>query len=280
MTTTAPTTRSALLDFFDVRVLRAERISPSFARVTLGGACLDRFACGGRDQRVKLFLPREGRDEVAVPRHDAAGWWPAWQRMDPAERAVMRTYTIREQRPADRELDIDFALHGPTDGPAARWAATARPGDAATLLGPLHEDNFGVDFRPPADADWLLLTGDCSALPAVAGILAWLPPGVRVKAWLQVPHLSDRQDLPTMADADITWVPSAEALLESVRGERMPDGAPYAWIAGEAGAVRELRRHLVGERGIDRRRVTFTGYWRQGVSEQDLIDEAIAAAAA
>ena len=45
-----------------------------------------------------------------------------------------------------------------------------------------------------------------------------------------------------------------------------PDtGAPaYAWLAGEAGVVTGLRRHLLREAGFDRRSVAFMGYWRQG----------------
>ena len=38
----------------------------------------------------------------------------------------------------------------------------------------------------------------------------------------------------------------------------------YAWLAGEAGAVTRLRRHLVGDLAIDRKTVAFMGYWRQG----------------
>ena len=41
----------------------------------------------------------------------------------------------------------------------------------------------------------------------------------------------------------------------------------YAWIAGEAATVRELRRMLVRDQGMDRRSVSFMGYWRQGRSE-------------
>jgi NADPH-dependent ferric siderophore reductase len=41
----------------------------------------------------------------------------------------------------------------------------------------------------------------------------------------------------------------------------------YAWLAGEAGVIRALRRHLVSERGIDRRTVAFMGYWRIGRAE-------------
>jgi NADPH-dependent ferric siderophore reductase len=43
-----------------------------------------------------------------------------------------------------------------------------------------------------------------------------------------------------------------------------PEAAPiYAWLAGEAGCIAGLRRHLVKELGLDRRSVAFMGYWRQ-----------------
>jgi NADPH-dependent ferric siderophore reductase len=38
----------------------------------------------------------------------------------------------------------------------------------------------------------------------------------------------------------------------------------YAWLAGEAGVVKRLRRHLVQDCGIDRASVAFMGYWREG----------------
>lgn len=41
----------------------------------------------------------------------------------------------------------------------------------------------------------------------------------------------------------------------------------YAWVAGEAGAVKAIRRYLVRERCFDRNCVTFMGYWRLGRSE-------------
>jgi NADPH-dependent ferric siderophore reductase len=41
-------------------------------------------------------------------------------------------------------------------------------------------------------------------------------------------------------------------------------GPLYAWLAGEAGVIRTLRRHLVAERGMDRHAVAFMGYWRIG----------------
>ena len=50
---------------------------------------------------------------------------------------------------------------------------------------------------------------------------------------------------------------------------RTAQGAPrlYAWVAGEAATVRAIRRHLVNERGHDRRSVAFMGYWRMGRTE-------------
>lgn len=44
-------------------------------------------------------------------------------------------------------------------------------------------------------------------------------------------------------------------------------GSFYAWLAGEAGVIKTLRRHLVSELGIDRRQVSFMGYWRRGRPE-------------
>lgn len=45
------------------------------------------------------------------------------------------------------------------------------------------------------------------------------------------------------------------------------DPGLYAWIAGEAGAVTGLRRFLVKDLGVERSRVAFMGYWKQGRAE-------------
>ncbi|MEU9116178.1 siderophore-interacting protein [Streptomyces sp. NPDC048483] len=295
-TTAAPAT--APFRFFDVHVVRALRVSTSVVRITFGGDRLDELASGGRDQRFKLFLPQPHQARPVF--HDTGdGWYTAWRAQDPAERPVMRSYTIREQRHQPREFDVDFALHGaghdgnPGGGPASRWAAAARPGGRLTVLAPAVEDNGGVDFRPPPGTDWILLTGDETALPAIAGILAWLSPGTRAKVWIEIAHEDDRQPLPTFADADITWLvrdgadaahhgPDAASLgpvPAALRAAELPEGTPYSWIAGEAGTVKAVRRHLVRERGIDRRAVKFTGYWRRGATEEDLIAELTAGTA-
>ncbi|AXK35843.1 siderophore-interacting protein [Streptomyces armeniacus] len=291
MSTAAPEAPTLPFEFFELRVVRARRVTPSMMRITLGGGTLKDLVSGGRDQRLKLFLPQPGQEAPVVPVGSGESWFPEWQAMDPDVRGIMRTYTVREQRRTADELDIDFALHGApgsvgdAGGPAARWAAAARPGDRVTVLGPLVPDNAAVDFRPPPATDWMLISGDETALPAVAGILDWLPAGTKARVWLEVPHAEDVQTLPTAADAEITWLVRDDApagasrtdvALAALRTAELPSGTPYAWIAGEAGTVKALRRHLVGERGFDRKAVKFTGYWRLGSTEEQLVAEALA----
>jgi NADPH-dependent ferric siderophore reductase len=267
------TTVTAPFRFFDVHVVRAERLGPTMVRVTFGGDGLGGFLSGGRDQRFKLFFPHPHQETAVVPAEE--DWYARWRAMDPEVRAIMRSYTVCGRRRDPEEFDVEFALHG-DGGPASRWASRARPGDRLTVLGPAVEENGGVDFRPPDGTGWILLTADETALPAVAGILDWLPAGTRARVWIVVPHAEDIRRLPTEADAEITWLVrdnGSDVLLDAVRAADLPAGTPYAWIAGESGAVRALRRHLAGERGFDRRRVKFTGYWRMGASEEELLAE-------
>lgn len=45
------------------------------------------------------------------------------------------------------------------------------------------------------------------------------------------------------------------------------DTVLYAWLAGEAGVIKTLRRYLVNECQVDRKSVAFMGYWRKGRAE-------------
>ena len=66
------------------------------------------------------------------------------------------------------------------------------------------------------------------------------------------------------ADESLWEVPE----LEDTSGAAAQPGI-RAWVAGEAGAVREIRRHLVGACALSRREVAFMGYWRIGTSEDN-----------
>ncbi|MCX5056889.1 siderophore-interacting protein [Streptomyces sp. NBC_00452] len=266
--------------FFSLRVVRTRRLGPSLVRVTFGGDDLHAFHSDGCDQSLSLFLPHPGQREPAVPCELGESWWQGWRELPDGVRAVMRSYTLRAlRREPDEpdEIDIDFVLHTPA-GPASAWAARAAAGDRVVLLGPAIADNRAIRFRPPEDTDLTLIWGDETALPAVSAILESLPAGARARVWLEVPDSGDIQDLPTGADAEITWLvrdasgaEGSPMALGALRGAQLPPAEhPYVWIAGESGCVKALRRHFVGERGIDRRRVTFVGYWRRGMSEEEL----------
>jgi len=64
-------------------------------------------------------------------------------------------------------------------------------------------------------------------------------------------------------DRELLWETSDSAEADTV----IQTDDLYAWIAGEAATVRDLRRMLVRDHGMDRRSVSFMGYWRQGRSE-------------
>jgi len=263
--------------FFSLQVVRTRRLGPSLVRVTFTGEDLRHFFSHGRDQSLSLFVPHPGQAAPVVPIELGDGWWQGWRDLPDDVRAVMRSYTLRSLRRDPDEIDIDFVLHTPA-GPASAWAARARTGDRVLLLGPAVADNRAIRFRPPEDADLTLIWGDESALPAVAAILESLPAGTPARVWLEVRDARDIQDLTTEADAEITWlvrdagpVEGSPMALDPLRTDRLPPAArPYVWIAGESGCVRALRRHFVRERGIDRRRVTFVGYWREGMTEEQL----------
>ncbi|MFI2783007.1 siderophore-interacting protein [Streptomyces sp. ALB3] len=282
--TTATAPAVAPFRFFGLTVLRTRRLSPSMRRITFGGPGSEGFVAGGRDQSLSLFLPHPGQAEAVVPVDENGEWFQAWRALPADVRAVMRSYTVRAQRYAadgSTEIDVDFALHE-HGGPACRWAEAAAPGQRLTVLGPTGENNTGVRFQPPQDTGWVLICADGTALPAASAALEWLPAGIRARVWLEVPHTGDRLEIRTEADAHITWLvrdEGAPSAVDAVRAAELPDGTPYAWIAGEASGVRGLRRHLVREREFDRGRVTFTGYWRRGLSEEQLREEAARAAA-
>lgn len=73
-------------------------------------------------------------------------------------------------------------------------------------------------------------------------------------------------------DHNILWETPARmdsAAISATKNPDKPAGAMpfYAWIAGEAAVVKDLRRYLVREVGMDRKQVAFMGYWRRGKAE-------------
>ena len=183
MTTTAPRL---------LQVQRSERITPRMVRVTLAGAELAGFAGEGPDRRIKMFFPVPGQDRPAVPRATSGG--PVWPAGEP--RPVIRTYTVRRFDAGVGELDVDFVLHE-GHGPAAAWAREASPGSWVGVSEP------GGRYEPDPAADYHVVIGDETALPAVATVLDALPAGVPAIAFLEVADAGEEQQLPGAADGAV-----------------------------------------------------------------------------
>ncbi|MFB7029825.1 MULTISPECIES: siderophore-interacting protein [unclassified Streptomyces] len=246
----------------EARVVHTERITPHMVRLVLGGPGLDGFDVGEyTDHYVKLLFAPEGvtypepfdmeRIREEFPREQ----WP-----------TTRTYTVRAWDPERRELTIDFVVHG-DEGLAGPWAARAEAGDTVRFLGP------GGGYAPDEAADWHLLVGDESALPAIAAALERLPAGARAHAFVEIADAAEEQKLETAAGVDVTWLhrgdrPVGEALVEAVRALDFPAGDVHAFVHGEAGFVKELRRHLRLDREVPRERLSISGYWRLGKSDE------------
>ncbi|WP_181794338.1 siderophore-interacting protein [Streptomyces sp. WELS2] len=244
---------------YTAQVVRTERLTPHMQRVVLGGTGLAGFAADTcTDHYVKLLFGADGvsypepfdleRVRAEFPREQ----WP-----------VTRTYTVRDWDAERGELTLDFVIHG-DEGLAGPWAARVRPGETVRFMGP------GGAYAPDPEADWHLLAGDESALPAIARALETLPSGARAHAFIEVSGPEEEQKIDT--GVRVVWLhrgdrPVGEALLEAVRGLEFPQGRVHAFVHGEAGVVKELRRLLRIEHQIAREDLSISGYWRLGHNE-------------
>jgi len=238
-------------------VNRTERITPHMIRVVLTS---EDFADNGfTDHYVKLLFCKPGVEypeplDMGVVRETyPAEQWP-----------TMRTYTVRNWDEDSRELTIDFVYHG-DEGVAGPWAAAAQPGDVLWFNGP------GGAYAPAEEADWHLLVGDESALPAIGAAVEQLPSGARATVLLEVEDETEEQKL---GDVDVTWFHRAgtdaargDALVAAVEALTFPAGTPHIFVHGEAGFVFRIRKNLFQDRALPRDQISLSGYWRLGKNE-------------
>lgn len=266
-------------ELLHLTVLRTERLSPHWMRITLGGGEIDRFRPMGFDQWFRIFLPLggdEGLERVPAKANKLFGYLK-YLRIPDGMRPVMRNYTVREFRPAgdgkDAELDVDFVLHGSaadgTAGPASRWAESAQAGESVVII------DEGLAFNPERGVDRVVLVVDETALPAVAGICASLPESATGVAIVEVPDAADALAFDHPAGIDVRWIvrdadakpgESALAALRALTDAELPASPYHAYIGGEQALPTGARRHLIGDRGVDKTLISFCGYWRVGAA--------------
>ena len=224
-----------------LQVIRSAAVTPSMLRVTLGGSGMSTFPTEQEGAYIKLMFPPESEGKN-----------------------IVRTYTVRHQR--ELEMDVDFVLHH-DGGPAATWAQHAQPGDSILIGGP------GPKKKLNPDADWYLIAGDMTALPAISVNLEQLPDQASGYAVLEVLSEADIQPLKVPANVQLIWLinphPGTQPDLLVHRLQALPwlAGRPSVWAACEFSGMRALRRYFREERHIERSSLYASSYWKQGISE-------------
>ncbi|MGG5752288.1 siderophore-interacting protein [Zafaria sp. Z1313] len=237
-------------------VRRVERLGPHLVRIVAGGPGYDSFRDNTyTDKYVKVYFTRPELGLTAP--YDFA---KLRRKLPKSDQPVTRTYTVRWSDPAARELAIDFVVHG-DEGLAGPWAARARPGDRISFKGP------GGRYAPDPTADWHLLAGDDTALPAIGAALEALRPRARGVAFLEVDSEKDQIELKAPSGVELRWLfrngaaPGAAPLLPAaVRDYDWPEGRVHVFAHGEAGSIRQLRG-VFNDRALEKKQVSVSGYW-------------------
>lgn len=248
---------------FPVRIRKAEvvrttRLTPTMLRLTVGGPGADGFESAIFDEHVKLIFPDPDTGELRLPTPD--GDELDWPRPFPTS----REYTVRAHRPAEREIDIDFVLHG--GGLAAGWVQAVQPGDAVHIAGPPGGYRVGDDY------DFYVLVADETALPAAVRWLDEMPRTHRGVAYLEVPSAASEQPVNPPPGVRVRWLhgggQATDLLEQAARATEVPDGAAvFVWLAGEAGAIKPLRRWVRDELELGQNDSSITGYWKRGQAD-------------
>ena len=242
-------------------VRSTEQISPTMVRVVLGGSGLDGLEMPDcTDSYINaaippagatygpVFDPREVRD--THPQEE----WP-----------LRRRYSVRRWDAERREMTLDFVVHGDA-GHGGPWADRAEAGDVLVFNGP------GGDYRPRSDADWHLLVGDESALPAIAASLEVLRPTDHAVVRLVVDGPEHEIALESPARLDLQWVhrsaTSPRPLVGAVEAAELPEGRVHAFVHGEAEEIRQIRAHLLRDRGLAKGDLSCSPYWRRGMDDE------------
>lgn len=238
-------------------------LSPAMVRIVLGGDGLAGFEPRVEtDAYVNVAIPPEHADYTAPFDLDRI------RNEQPAElQPHRRRYTVRRFDASAGELTLDVVVH--ERGPGGMWAAGAAPGDALVLTGP------GGGYHPDPAADHHLLAGDESALPAIGASLEVLPTGARGTALIVVDGPDHELDLVHPPGVEVRWLhrtgeePIDERLLlDAVSAPPSPASRLHAFVHGEAGEVRAVRRHLLTEWKLSRASLSCSPYWRRHLADE------------
>jgi NADPH-dependent ferric siderophore reductase len=247
-------------------VIDKVQLSPTMVRIVLGGDGLDGYTpTPYTDQYVNALFVPDGAPYAAPFDEEAAYGGPA------EHRPRGRRYTIRSWNPERRHVTIDFVVHGDV-GYAGQWANRAEPGDVLQFVGP-----HGA-YAPDSDADWHLMVGDESALPAIAASLEAVRPGIPAVAVIVVDGPENEQPLDSPGELTVRWVhrvggDGATQLVDAIAGISFLPGKLDLFVHGEASEIRAVRKYLVAEHDVERRGSSISPYWRRGATDETWREE-------
>jgi len=238
------------------QVKQTRRLTPNMQRVTFSGDALLGFPTHAASANIKLLLPHADQD-MATYQASLLG---------EGKKPIKRTYTVVEYRQSSNELDIDFALHD-DGGPATQFALSAQAGDKVGIAGP--SSTKLVDLN----ANWFLIAGDMTALPAIEANIKQLPPDASGYIVVEVQDEGDKRDFQLPETINMQWLINSDpslrnsALANTVINLPWLRGVPNVWIAGESDTVRTLRGYFAKTKQLDREHRYTSGYWQIGQDE-------------
>jgi NADPH-dependent ferric siderophore reductase len=256
------------------KVVRREELTSHMFRVVLGGSGFGTFTPSKfTDSYVKLVFVGDDVDMASLPQPLTLD---SFADLPPAKQPVVRTLTVRRADPAAREIAIDVVVHG-EHGAAGLWAATAEPGQPVYVMGP------SGAYAPDPAADWHLLAGDETALPAISVALEALPANAIGQAFIEIAGPEDEIPLTAPRGVRIDWIYRGgradligedragdfAPLIEAVKSAPWLPGQVHAFVHGEAQAVmHNLRPYIRKDREVDAKWASISGYWRRGRTEE------------
>ncbi|GAA1361546.1 siderophore-interacting protein [Arthrobacter rhombi] len=247
-----------------LEVVTRRKIGKHMVRLTLGGEGFAAFRNKeATDKYVKLLFadPALG----LTPPYDLEELRAV---LPPERMPVRRTYTVRSVNEAAGTLQIDFVVHG-EDGIAGPWANHAKPGDLVCFSGP------GGMYVPSPEADWHLLAGDESALPAIAAALEAMDRSAVGEVYVEVAEEKDEIKFKAPKGMNVHWLhrggpftPESTRLAAAVMAGTWREGDVQVFAHGEREMVKALRRYLADEKGVDRKALSLSAYWAFGRAEE------------
>ncbi|MBQ0756901.1 MAG: siderophore-interacting protein [Amphritea sp.] len=220
-------------------------ISPNMRRITLSGKGIAEYPENAAGSYVKLIFTQENQPKPSL-----------------------RTYTISHIDYDNQSMDLDFVIHA-DGGPASAWADIATPGDTLNISGP------GPGKKITLPADWFLLAGDMTAMPAIRNNLKLLPEDAHGYLILEIMTDEDKAalDVASLPKAlEVIWVINphpgdlkkfSDAILELA----WIKGHPSIWIAAELEEVLKARCHIKTKPPIEKGNMYISSYWQHGMTE-------------